>query len=108
MDLNIFEKLREIYEGIRKIAWKVVSIAGLVWWAKWFLFTWLPARAKQFVEWVISLLPELNIDVASVNLPWDRINQWVPVNETIGYASIYITLACSIAFLKWIKKFTFW
>lgn len=108
MDLNIFEKLKEIYEGIRRKAWQLVAVAGTVWWAKWFLFTWLPARAKQFVEWVINLLPQINIDVRAVNIDWDRINQFTPLNESIAFASIYITLAAAVAFLKWIKKFTFW
>jgi hypothetical protein len=105
---DIFEKLKEVYEASRKIAWKVVALASAIWYFKWFLFTWLPARSKQFVEWVIQQLPNVGINLGSVGIPWDRVNQFLPVNETIGFIIIYVKLACAIAFLKWIKKFTFW
>ncbi|RYD50365.1 MAG: hypothetical protein EOP83_24045 [Verrucomicrobiaceae bacterium] len=105
---KLFKKSEEVYEAARKIAWKVVAIASYVWFAKWFLFTWLPERAKQFVAWVIGMLPNVGINLTGVSIPWDRINQWVPVNEIIGFLIVYVKLACAIAFLKWVKKFTFW
>ena len=104
MDLNIFEKLKEIYNGIRKGIWWLVPISGFFFFVKWFWFTWLPARAKQLIAWVLNGIPAANIDTATVNIAWDRVNQWVPLNEALALGAIYLTLAGMLTLIKWTRK----
>lgn len=107
MDLNIFEKLKEIYNGIRKAAWALVPVAGVFFFVKWLFLTWLPARLKQTMEWVQGFLPDTDIDAAAVGVAWDRINQWVPANEILQYGGMFIVLAGMITMLKWLKRLIF-
>ena len=104
MDLNIFEKLKEIYEGIRKAVWYLVPLGGLFVFLRWFFFEWIPARAKQFLGWLVDQLPVVEVDPSTVAIAWERVNQWVPLNEALSYGAIYIGLAGSLAIVKWVRK----
>jgi hypothetical protein len=104
MDLNIFEKLREIYNAARNIAWQVLGIAGLMLWAVWAAFTWLPARAVQLIDWVKTKLLTVNVDLNSVPIDWARINQFIPVNEIVVFGATYLALAGAVTLVKWVRK----
>jgi len=104
MDLNIFQKLKEVYDAVRKAAWYLLPISGIIYFVKWVFFEWLPSRAKQMLQWVIGQIPQVDITPSSVGISWDRVNQWVPVNEALAYGAMFITLAGMITLVKWVKK----
>lgn len=102
-----FEKLREIFEGIRKGAWFLVPIVGFFVWLQWILLDWLPARAIAVMDDIQARLPEIEIDVSAVNIAWGRVNQWVPLNEAVLWGSMFLTLALLLVVARFVKKMIF-
>lgn len=101
---DIFKKLQEVFSGIRKIAWAFVPGAGLFLFIRWLLVEWLPARAKQWIAWLLEKIPAVDVDPATVNIAWDRVNQWVPLNEALFYGALYVSLAGMVAMMRFVRK----
>lgn len=101
----IKEKLVEVYEAVRKNAWYAIPGLGWIYSIHWVLVEWLPARALQVMDDVQAKLPALDVNLGGVNIAWERINQWVPLNEAMVWGGIYISLAMSLAALRWVRKF---
>ena len=105
-DFGIFEKLKEIYNGIWNFCWKISPIAAFVMLAKWFWTTWLPAKAINSMEWIQGQMPSnLHVDLNTVNIAWSRINQFVPLDAIMIFGSAYMLLAGSLTVVKWVGKF---
>ncbi len=104
MDLNIFRKLKEIYEGIRRVAWMLFPAIGLFFFLRWLFMTWLPARAKQWIAWLLEQIPETTVDPAAIGLGWDRVNQFVPLNETLALGAVYVGLAGMVVVMRFVRS----
>ena len=101
---NIKEKLKEIYEALRKKAWWLMVIGGVYKFIIWLIEVWFPARANTTMDWLLQYIDTTTLDLASANVAWARINQWVPVSEMMTMFVSYCTLAGMVAFTKWVKK----
>lgn len=104
----MYEKLKEIYAGIRKAALFLVPIAGVFELFKWFFNVYIPSRAKQVVDWVFAQIPAENLNISGIGLDWARINQWVPLTEAISYGAKFLVVAGTIVFVKWMGKMAPW
>lgn len=104
-DFGIFEKLKEIFEGVRRNAWQLVPLAGAITFLHWLFTEWLPGRAVAVMDEIQGLIPEVNVDLSVVAIGWSRVNQWVPLNEAVLYSGIFLSIASAMIVLRWVKKF---
>jgi hypothetical protein len=100
----MYEKLKEIFAACRKAALFLIPAAGIFELTKWFFNDYIPSRAKQLFEWLLSFIPTESLSLSPVSVDWSRINQWFPVNESISYGAKFIACAGAIAFIKWMGK----
>lgn len=107
-DFGLFEKAKEIYSAVRKLAWSAVSVTGGLLFAAWHLVDYVADRAVSLIEWISKFFPEVTVNMGSVGLDWSRINQFVPVNEAITYLTIWMGLAGAMVFLRMMKKVMPW
>lgn len=103
-DFALFEKAKETYSALRKIAWNLVGIAGSISALVWVGIEWLSARAVSLIDWIASAVPSMTLNASSVGVDWSRINQWVPVNETLTFAAIWFALAGMMLLIRLGRK----
>jgi len=103
-DFSLFEKAKEIYNAVRKVAWFAVPVIGPFIFLVWWLMEYLPARALQVLDWLANQIPKTTLNLSSVGVDWSRINQWIPLNEALTMGTVYITVAGSLLILKLVKK----
>jgi hypothetical protein len=99
-----FEKLKEIFDAARKMSWWFIPIVGPFIFATWWLVDWLPARAVQTLSWLGEKIPQTHLTLSNVGVDWARINQWVPLNETLTFITIFLSVAGAMIFLRLLKK----
>jgi hypothetical protein len=104
----MYEKLKEIFAGIRKVALYGLPVAGVFELFKWFFNVYIPSRAQQVLDWLFGLIPQENLNISGVGLDWARINQWIPVTEAVQYGAKFLVVAGGIVFLKWLGKLAPW
>lgn len=104
-DFSLFEKCKEIYNGVRKMAWNAVALVGSVTFIVWSCVEWVAARAVSLINWLKSFVPNMDINPANVTgVDWARINQFVPINEGFMYLKLWLALAGALIFIRLFKK----
>lgn len=92
--------------GLSRNMWWAVPGWGILTALDWFLTEYIPQRAQGWLESIAGSIGDgvgqLNLSV--VGLDWARINQFIPLTETIAMAGQYLAFVGLMWVFKILKK----